>query len=126
MGSKDNYTPWTVRDISRIVRPGINLDHFYPVQLFVVLASETSVFIQLQCANAAAYDAIVLAVTSHCANAAVVLSQTRETSPLDIITLIGSDRSFYISDCVVFWFPVLHRSSQRIIRRLDGGRRFTG
>jgi hypothetical protein len=97
-----------------------------PPQLFVVLASETAVFIQLQRANATTYDAIDLAVSSHCANTAFVLSQTPETCQLDIITLTGGDCSVRISNSVVFWLPVLHRSSQCIVRRLDGGRRFAG
>jgi len=92
----------------------------------VVLASETSVFIQVQRANATAYATIVLAVTSHCANAAVMLSQTRKTCAFDIITLTGGNCSFCISDSVVLWLPVLHRSSQCVVRRLYGGRRFTG
>lgn len=95
-------------------------------QLFIILTSETSVFIQLQRVNATAYDAIVLAVTSHCANAAFVLSQTREVRPHDIITLARGDCSFCIPNSMVFRLLVLHRSSQCIVCRLDGSRRFTG
>jgi hypothetical protein len=96
---------------SFILHNGVLTRSLLRPQLFVVLASETSVFIQLQRANATAYDAIVLAVTSHCANTAFVLSQTRETGPPDIITLTGGDCSFCISNSMVFRLLILYRSS---------------
>ena len=126
MGHKDHYTSWTVRCFAHRLSciPGIDSIAFTP-QLFVVSDSETSVFIQLQRANATAYDAIVLAVTSHCTNAAFVLSQTREAGPPNIITFTGGDCSFCISNSMVFRLLVLHRSPQCIVCRLDGSRRFT-
>jgi len=127
MGHKDHDTSWTVRGSAHRLSCIMGIDSIgFTPQVFIVLASETSVFIQLQRVNATEYDAVVLAVTSHCANAAFVLSQTREVCPPDIITLTGGDCSFCISNSVVFWLLVLHRSSQFIVCRLDGGRRFTG
>lgn len=128
MGHNDHYTSWTasVRGfVLHLAQRGIDSIAFSP-QLFIILASETSVFIQLQSFNATAYYAIVYAVASHCANAAFVPSQTREVCPPDITTLTGGDCSFCISNCMVFRLLVLHTSSQSVVCRLEGTRRFTG
>lgn len=65
---------WDILFISSILHNRMLTSIALTPQLFVVLASETSVFVQLQRTNATAYDAIVLVVTSHCADAAFVLS----------------------------------------------------
>ena len=111
---------------SFILHNGVIDSITFTLQLFIILASETSVFIQLQRVNATAYDAIILAVTSHCANAAFMLSQTREVCLPDIFTIIGGDCSFCIPNSMVLWLLVLHRSSQCIVCRLDSSCRFTG
>ena len=128
MGYKDHYTSWTVSSFahrSSCITGLLTRSLLHP-QLFIILSSETSVFIQLQRVNATAYDAIILAVTSHCANAAFMLSQTREVCLPDIFTIIGGDCSFCIPNSMVLWLLVLHRSSQCIVCRLDSGRRLSG
>lgn len=128
MGYKDHYTSWTVSSFahrSSCITGLLTRSLLHP-QLFIILSSETSVFIQLQRVNATAYDAIVPAVTSHCANAAFVLSQMREVYLPNIITFTGGDCSFCVSNSMVLRLLVLHRSSQCIVCRLDGSRRFSG